>query len=507
MGAQETCDGPFKAAGDEEVAAISVEENIQPDWTQEEERLAKRKIDFILLPILGLAFFALQLDRGNIANALTSTITTDLGVTTNQINAGSSILSAGIVVLEIPSNVLLQKIGPQKWLAGQIIAWGLVATFQNFITNYSGYIVTRLLLGLCEAGFIPGALYTMSLWYKKSESSLRISIFFLGNLLASATTSLIGAGILSMSGRYGIAGWRWLFIIEGLITIGIGFIFILFLPPSVSKGSPLISGGKWSYFTPREQYILVRRILLDDPAKTTGQLRISGKEVLRTIRKPRILVHNLITLTSTISVSAVQGYGPSIIKSLGFKTVRANAMASVGNFIAAFVVVILGFVADKTGRRGPAVVFGATWCVIAYACLRISIGESKWHRYAAVVFSMATNSNVHILNVSWLSINCKSPQERSIAMAMIIMAANSAAIAGSQVFRTADAPLYTHAFTAMYILAAATFVIVVALMAWYIFANRRLGKKPEVVQGGLKMEGESGEEGSLEVVKKWWWTW
>lgn len=134
-------------------------------------------------------------------------------------------------------------------------------------------------------------------------------------------------------------------IVEGLITIGIGFIFILFLPPSVSKGSPLISGGKWSYFTPREQYILVRRILLDDPAKTTGQLRISGKEVLRTIRKPRILVHNLITLTSTISVSAVQGYGPSIIKSLGFKTVRANAMASVGNFIAAFVVVILGFVA------------------------------------------------------------------------------------------------------------------------------------------------------------------
>lgn len=87
-----------------------------------------------------------------------------------------------------------------------------MATFQNFITNYSGYIVTRLLLGLCEAGFIPGALYTMSLWYKKSESSLRISIFFLGNLLASATTSLIGAGILSMSGRYGIAGWRWLFI-------------------------------------------------------------------------------------------------------------------------------------------------------------------------------------------------------------------------------------------------------------------------------------------------------
>lgn len=166
----------------------------------------------ILLPILGLAFFVLQMDRGNIANALTSTITKDIGVDTNQINAGNSILSAGIVVLEIPSNVLLQRVGPQRWLSGQILAWGLVALFQNFITNYAGYIVTRLLLGLCEAGFIPGALYTMSTWYKKDESSLRISIFFLGNLLASATTSLIGAGILSMGDRYGVAGWRWLFI-------------------------------------------------------------------------------------------------------------------------------------------------------------------------------------------------------------------------------------------------------------------------------------------------------
>lgn len=169
-------------------------------------------MDFILLPILGLAFFALQLDRGNISNALTSTITEDLGVTTNQINVGNSLLSMGIVLLEIPSNVLLQKIGPQKWLAGQIVAWGLVATLQSLMTSYGSYLATRILLGLCEAGFIPGALYTMSTWYKKSESNLRISIFFLGNLLATATTSLIGAGILSMGDRYGIAGWRWLFI-------------------------------------------------------------------------------------------------------------------------------------------------------------------------------------------------------------------------------------------------------------------------------------------------------
>ncbi|PQE18887.1 MFS transporter protein [Rutstroemia sp. NJR-2017a BVV2] len=500
MGAQDPYDGPANLKGDEEVAAVSVEENTQPDWTPEEERRVKRKIDFILLPILGLAFFALQMDRGNISNALTSTITEDLHVTTNQINAGTSILSAGIVLLEIPSNVLLQRIGPQTWLSFQILAWGLVATFQNFITNYSGYIVTRLLLGLCEAGFIPGALYTMSLWYKKSESSSRISIFFLGNLLASATVALIGAGILGLSGRAGVAGWRWLFIVEGIVTITIGLLFILLLPPSVHNSSPLISLGKWSYFTPREHHILSRRVLLDDPAKTTGQLRISGQDIWNTVKKPRILVHVLISMSATIPVNAVQTYGPSIIKSLGFKTVRANAMASVGNFIAAVVAVTLGFVCDKTGRRGPCVLFAATWCLIAYACLRVSIGESKWRRYAAVVFSMATNSNVQssILNVGWLSINCKQPQERSVAMAMIIMAANAAGIAGGQVFRTADAPLYVHAFTAMYVLAAATFVVVAGLMAWYFTANRRLQRKPEIVQART----EGGE-----IKKAWVWIW
>ncbi|KAL1964854.1 hypothetical protein VTN77DRAFT_6356 [Rasamsonia byssochlamydoides] len=497
MGAQETYASPKEAGSKELVIA----ESTQADWTASEERQAKRKIDFILLPILGLAFFALQCDRTNIANALTDTITEDLHVTTNQINVGTSLLSAGIVILEIPSNILLQKIGPQRWLSFQIIGWGLVATFQAFATNYAGYLVTRILLGLCEAGFIPGALYTMSTWYKKSETSLRISIFFLGNILASATVSLIGAGILTMAGRYGVAGWRWLFIIEGVMTVGIGIIFILFLPPSVGNGKPLISCGKWSYFTPHEQYILVRRVLLDDPAKTTSQVSISGRDVWQTVRNPRILVHVLITLTSMISVTAVQTYAPSIIKSLGFTPVQANALFSVGNFAAAVISVLLGFLADRTKRRGPAAFIAALWSLIAYACLRQSVHFPKWNRYAAIVAATATNSVIHVVNVGWLSVNCTNPQQRSIAMAMIVMAANAAGIAGGQVFRTQDAPLYLHAFTAMLSLAAVCLVTVLVQMAWYFWSNRRMAKTgtAPIVQARSADGGE--------IAQTWWWTW
>ncbi|KAI0850814.1 MFS general substrate transporter [Daldinia vernicosa] len=491
---------------DEEAAPVNVDDSTAADWTEAEELAVKRKLDFILLPILGLAFFALQMDRGNISNALTSTITQDLGIDTNQINVGSSILSAGIVLLEIPSNILLQRIGPRKWLSIQIVAWGLVATFQNFIKNYGGYLATRLLLGLCEAGFIPGALYTMSTWYKKSETSLRVSIFFLGNLIASATTSLIGAGILSMGDRYGIAGWRWLFIVEGSITIGIGIIFILFLPPSVGNGSPLISFGRWSYFNRRESYILVRRVLLDDPAKTTNHLRISGNDIWTTVKNPRILFHIVITTTSTIPVNAINTYGPSVIKSLGYGTVRANAMASVGSFIAAIMTVFLGWVCDTTKRRGPALLVGAIWSLIAFSCLREAWKWSAGREYAAVVFSMAMNSTIHILNVGWLSVNCQRPQERSVAMAMIIMGANAGGIAGSQVFRTQDAPLYQNAFTACLVLSAVVTVEIIGQSVWYFVSNKKLEQQGDTpVITGKTDETPDGQR--VELVRKWTWTW
>lgn len=204
---------------------------------------------------------------------------------------------------------------------------------------------------------------------------------------------------------------------EGAITIGIGILFILFLPPSVGNGSPLISFGKWSYFNRRESYILVRRVLLDDPAKTTNHLRISGSDVLTTVKNPRILLHIIITITSTIPVNAINTYGPSVIKSLGYDTVRANAMASVGAFIAAVVTVLLGWVCDTTKRRAPALLVGAVWSLIAFACVREAWKWSAARKYAAVVFSMAMNSTIHILNVGWLSVNCQRPQERSVAMA------------------------------------------------------------------------------------------
>lgn len=204
------------------------------------------------------------------------------------------------------------------------------------------------------------------------------------------------------------------------MTIGIGLFFMLLLPPSVGNGRPLISLGKWSYFTSREEYILMRRVLLDDPAKTASKLSISGRDVWATVRNPRILVHVLITLMSLISTSAVNSYAPSVIKSLGFSAVKANALNSVGNFIAIGIVLVLGYIAlvfdvscvffnslplfltlnsDRTNRRGITVLIAALWCLISFSCLRQSTHYPKWNRYAAVTAGVATNSIVQYVYI------------------------------------------------------------------------------------------------------------
>ncbi|KAJ5109189.1 hypothetical protein N7456_005864 [Penicillium angulare] len=438
----------------------------------------RRKLDLILLPILGLAFFALQLDRGNIGAALTSTITQDLGITTNQLNVGTQLLSAGIVVTEIPSNILLQRFGPKKWLSFQVLAWGLVATFQAFVKSYPAYLATRLLLGLLEGGYTPGALFYLTSWYKKDEITLRVSLFYFGASFSSATSSLISAGILRLSGKNGLSGWQWIFLVEGLITIFIGLVFLLALPPKVGDGRPLISGGRWSYFTDSESRIILSRLKNDQQKTDSTKMKIIGRDVWNTVRRLNVLQHVFLSLVSATAVVGLHTYTPSIIESFGFDNITANALASVPIFASMLLLLILSILSDSTGCHGPFVLIAITWKVIGFAFLRVMPQTaSKWHKYGTIAGASAMFASMHILNVSWLAVNCTSPQERSVAMALMCMASNSAGITGSQIFRTSDKPLYHRALTATCALAGASWVQTVLLIIYYFLTRPRLGTR------------------------------
>ncbi|KAK8194883.1 alternative sulfate transporter [Phyllosticta capitalensis] len=456
------------------------------DWSQEEEKRVVRKLDMIVLPLLVTGFYALQLDRGNIGNALTDYFLEDVGITQFQYNVGQQLLSVGIVALEIPSNIILYRIGPQKWISGQMMAWGLVATLQAFQKGYGAYLSTRLLLGLCEAGFIPASLYTISMFYKKEETSKRFSIFFLGNLTGVATTGLISYGILHMRGVANLAGWAWLFIIEGMFTIVMALLFAAFFPQSPLRPSSILG---LRYFTDREAEILHHRIIVDDPRKLQQKKWINWSELGSALANWRMYPHLLLTLTAVAPNSTMTSYAPKLVQSFGYERLTANAMVSVGGWISLFLAVGLGWCSDRTGVRGPWVAGGLGLFWVFTIGNRVLVRSSDEHaRYALLTMALATQLFWHPVNGSWMALNARSASERSITMALFIMAANASGIIGSQLFQSSDKPLYINGWTAIVALSSAGLFFTIWTNVQYWWLNRKLEKEER--EEGLVGEGE-----------------
>jgi hypothetical protein len=191
-------------------------------WTEAEEKSLIRRLDIRVCAWCCFMFFALQLDRGNIVQALSDNMLKDLHMNTNDYNNGQTIFYVSFLVAELPSQLISKKIGPDNWIPIQMICWSVVACSQAKLTGRATFFLTRSLLGIIEGGFIPDIVLYLSYFYKSKELPIRLS-FFWG---AYAMTYVIGAffayGILHLRGYDGLAGWRWLFALEGILTALIG---------------------------------------------------------------------------------------------------------------------------------------------------------------------------------------------------------------------------------------------------------------------------------------------
>lgn len=226
------------------------------DWDPQEERRLLRRIDWRLIPVIILLFILNFLDRVNFAVARLQGLEEDLGLSDVEYQTGISILFAGYVSMQVPSNMILNKVSRPSWyIAGLVAIWGAITTATGGVQNASGAIALRFFLGVVEAGFTPGIVFYCSRWYKRNEIAFRVTIFTCGNLAAQAFGGLIGAGILSgMEGKGGLRSWRWLFIIEGAITVVLSSA-ALFLMPDYPRTT------KW--LSEREKHIAQTRLVLD----------------------------------------------------------------------------------------------------------------------------------------------------------------------------------------------------------------------------------------------------
>lgn len=200
----------------------------------------------------------------------------ELGLTGQQPNIALAVFFVPYIIFEIPSNILMKRFTPHVWLSSCILGFGIVMLAQGFIRNYSGLLATRFFLGLFEAGIFPGSFYLISFWYRRQESQKRFTVYFCSVIFASAFGGLLASAIQKMDGMRGLSNWRWIFILEGTLTILVAIAAFFLVSDFPSQAAWLSEAEK--------QVVL---------SKTAGgseiglEEKVTGRDVARFFKDPK----------------------------------------------------------------------------------------------------------------------------------------------------------------------------------------------------------------------------
>jgi Major Facilitator Superfamily len=225
------------------------------------ERSAIRKIAVRLVPFVALMFFINYLDRTAISFAGPNGMNEDLGLTAAQFGLASGVFFIGYILLEIPSNIALHKFGARKWLARIMVSWGIVSLLFTFVQNVEGLYALRVILGIAEAGFFPGAILFLSLWVPARYRSKVLALFYVAQPLTTVIGAPLAGALISADGILGLEGWRFMFLCVSLPAIVIGVIAWFYL-------SDKPADAKW--LTTQEKTWLTGELTMEESAKTGG---------------------------------------------------------------------------------------------------------------------------------------------------------------------------------------------------------------------------------------------
>lgn len=282
-----------KTASTSDAAAAA----LVPTWDPAAERAFVRKLDLLIFPIMIILFILNFIDRNNFANARLSGLEADLGLSDVEYQTCISILLVGYVAMQVPSNMILTAIKRPSWyLCACVAVWGVISAATGAVRNAAGAIMCRFFLGCVEASFFPGSLYFLSRWYTRREMQLRVTVLNAGNLAAQAFGGLIAAGILGdMEGALGLAAWRWLFIIEGAVTVAVAGIAVFVLPDY-----PQTTG----WLSAEERRIAVGRLAVDAGAETDEEDDVTALQGLKMACKdPKVWLLGITYHTTIMGLS------------------------------------------------------------------------------------------------------------------------------------------------------------------------------------------------------------
>ncbi|KAG5657996.1 hypothetical protein KAF25_006947 [Fusarium avenaceum] len=426
-------------------------------------RRATLKMDLVIMPILVTMYILNYLDRQNIASAKLANIEQDLDLSPVEYQTAVSILFCSYILFQVPSNMIAGRIKwPGIYICCSMVIWGAISAIMASVHNFAGLVVARIFLGVVEAVFFPGALYFLSMFYNRKQFALRTAILYSGSQLGNAFGTLLAIAVLKLDGAHGIAGWRWLFLIEGVATAGLGIVFAFILPNSNRKIMTLSSlECEWVQYN----------FALDQGQSDDSHEISSFAGFMMAVKDPKTWLFVGI-LYCTYIVGAVANFFPSVVGGLGYGRNMTYVLTAPPFLLCVIAMLINGFHSDRVQERSYHII-GALSITAVANIIAVSTTNTA-ARYVAMMMLPASFYASAIVTLSWITGTLSQPRaKRASAIALINSICNTPNIWCSYLYYSP--PRYLTAFIVN--LAATLFAIVFAATARFYL--RRQNQKLE----------------------------
>jgi len=309
------------------------------------ESTAYHKVDVRLLPFLFLCYILAYLDRVNVGFAKLQMLK-ELSMSDAAFATGAGIFFIGYFFFEVPSNVLLKKFGARMWIARIMISWGVISACMIFVKGEWSFYGMRFLLGLAEAGFFPGVIFYLTLWYPSKLRASRTAWFVAAIAVSGVVGNPVSGWIMDkLSGAMNLAGWQWLFLSEGIPSVIVGIWVIFYLDSSIEE-------AKW--LTAEDKALLTTNLIAEDKQKTEHKLADAFKS-------GKVWVLCAIYFTLMIGLYGIAFWLPTIVKAFGIKGyLGVGLITAIPYGVAVIGMILLSVHSDKTGERRLHYVFNVT---------------------------------------------------------------------------------------------------------------------------------------------------
>ncbi|KIW74513.1 hypothetical protein Z517_12453, partial [Fonsecaea pedrosoi CBS 271.37] len=430
-----------------EIEHVHSEMDVPPELEKthvEEERKLVLKIDLRILPYLSVIFGLSLLDRINVSAAYIAGMSIDIELAVvEEAPPSSRIFYTVSVDLGWMDGWIIRRVGARWWLSFLITAWGICVMCLGFIQSWVPLVVLCVLLGAFEAGLFPGAVFLISAWYKTYETARRVSWFYMASLMASGFNGIITYGlsvIRSGSGTYR-QGWRWIFLIEGAITIFcglIGFSTSLRFGPSCADSLLAIpEHSKW--LNERERHIATVRLANERSGREYEHPTL--RQGLRLLMDWKLAFYCLQAYLGACSVYALGYYTPIVLRQgLGFNYALAQILSSPPYILTVFLSLLTYWLSDKTKLRWPFLCFHALVGLVGLVIV-LCAKPPGVRLFGVFLAIFGTNANVPG-NLTYGQGQTALPHKKGLVVAAQVGFGSIGGITGSTIFRSQDAPQY-----------------------------------------------------------------